>query len=447
MLLLLLQTRVRFYLNFIRWHFTRRVLIELGFLSLFGLYLAVRSPADIGYRIDALFTGAYSPTGLQTRITWLWLFYLVSEIIAWFTLRPTADHDLLVSLPVPTKTLVGYYLLRYFLKMALLILLASSPFLAGTQSGLFRMTAFCLVVVVLFIIGLAAFAQAEKIRQRRGFPGRWLLVEIITLGLLVAVPEIFKHIPTINLLLWLVLALLSAVFFFQQIVKKFHPASVVNAGETSHWFSQKTLWHFARAQTLACGMNDFYFLLRKKRSIFWLLALETLVVSASIFSQTKLAAALISSVFIQLFFSWLFILNLMLALFERDAQSMEIFRHLPLAARQIWLGRWLLVTLFCSAPLVLPLGLVLVKFPFTWQMPVFFSAILLLIPAVLATIFCNTGFALFPQANLAGYTMNFSILLVILFWFYLPFGSLFILGMMLIWIRKSQQHFQWVEIS
>lgn len=447
MLLLLLQTRFRYYLNFIHWHFTRRVLIELGFLSLFGIYLAVRSPADIGYRIDALFTGAYSPTGLQTRLSWLWLFYLVSEITAWFTLRPTADRDLLISLPVPTKTLGSYYLLRYFLKITPLIILGSAPFLTGTPSWLIRATAFGLAGAILLLIGLVAFAQAEKIRRRSGFPGRWLLVEIIVLGLLGATPEIYNRIPAINIQLSFVVALLPAGFLLRQTLTQFHPVNGVDSGKTSRWFTQKTLWRIARSQTLACSMNDFYFLLRKKTSVFWLLALETIVVSASILSQTRLVAALISSVFIQLFFSWLFILNLMLALFERDTRVTQIFRHLPLSARQIWLGRWLLVALFCSAPLVLPLGLVLVKFSLTWQVPFFYGAILLLIPAALATIFCNTGFALFPQANLAAWMMNFSILLVVLFWFYLPFGSLFILGMMLFWIRKSQQHFQWVEIS
>jgi hypothetical protein len=447
MLRLLLQTRWRYYVNFLRCHFSRRLLIELGLLLLFGLYLAIRSPADIGFRIEPIFAEAYSPARVETWLGLLWLFYWLAEAAAFITLRPTADRDLLVGLPVSPKTFAGYYLLRFFLKISPILIFGSVPFLGGAKGWIFRCTAFCLVSGVLISLGLAAFAQAGQIR-RRGFPGRWLLVESITLSLLGVAPQIFQQLPAINLQAGLLISLLPGGFLFRKILKNFSPDSDAgNSRQTGHWLPEKTLWRFISSKTLSCSVNDLYFLLRKKRGVFWILGLETFVVSASVLSQTEITAALISSVFIQVLFGWLFVLNSLMILFDRDARTFQIFRILPLSARQVWLGRWWLAALFCAVPLVLPLGIVFIKFPVTMQLPIFSGAILLLIPAALATIFCNTGFALFPQANLATYLMNFSILLVILFWFYMPFGSLFILGIMLVWIRKSQQHFQRVEIS
>lgn len=444
MLKLLLKTRLLYYLNFIRAHFSRRLQIEIGLLALLGLYLLLRSPADIGYRLDGIFSGAYSPERLESRVGLLWLFYLLAEAAAYVTLRPTADRDLLAGLPVSQNTFFGYSLLRFLLKISPLLFVGTIPFLGSPRPLTFRLSVFALTNLVLLTPALLAFSQARQLRRRRFW--RWLLMEVPLLVLLIFAPKPFRQMPEWGLLFWFAIALLVSGGIFWHTLHTFSPENIGSGTRrTGTLLTGHTLWRFTQSATLACSINDLYFLLRKKRSVFWMLGLETFVVSASVLSQKELAAALISIVFIQVLFSWLLVLNLLLVLFERDAK-LQIFRNLPLNASQVWWARWLLVAFFCAAPLLLPLGIILAKFHLTLQFPLFAAGILLLVPSVLGTIFCNTGFTLFPQANLAGYLMNFSILLVVLFWFYMPFGSFFILGIMLFWIRKSQKHFQLAEI-
>jgi hypothetical protein len=76
----------------------------------------------------------------------------------------------------------------------------------------------------------------------------------------------------------------------------------------------------------------------------------------------------------------------------------------------------------------------------------FYFLLALLIPAVFAAMYCNAGFGLFPNLKFCGVLLNIALGLIILFWFYMPFGSLILLGIGALWIRKSQRHFQFLEL-
>jgi hypothetical protein len=51
-------------------------------------------------------------------------------------------------------------------------------------------------------------------------------------------------------------------------------------------------------------------------------------------------------------------------------------------------------------------------------------------------------FGLFPNTKYCGLLLNISLGLMILFWFYMPFGTLLLLAISALWIHKSQRHFQ-----
>ena len=72
----------------------------------------------------------------------------------------------------------------------------------------------------------------------------------------------------------------------------------------------------------------------------------------------------------------------------------------------------------------------------------FAAAVILAVPAIFALLFCNAAFGMFPHARYASLIMNVFILLMMLFWFYMPFGSLMLLGFMLLRVRKTQRQFQ-----
>ena len=97
---LLFKTRLRYYRNFIRAHFDRVTLLDLALIGLILLYLTARSPADIGYRLEALLSPDFAEQWQVRWLTLLPLFYLVAEVMAWVTLRP-ANGKFLAPCPLP----------------------------------------------------------------------------------------------------------------------------------------------------------------------------------------------------------------------------------------------------------------------------------------------------------------------------------------------------------
>ena len=455
MLKLLLKYRFIYYRNFIYRHFTRRVKIELGLIMLLLFYMLVRSPADMGYNLRFLGT-----TDFNTRWPLFWLnmlplLYAIFEVSAYVTLRPGADWNISGALPIPGSTIINYYLLRYFFKTGLWLIAGTFLFLGGTLGIGWRLLNMSIALVWLLIITLIAFLQAFHLRNREATGWLiWFFIEITVFSGLFLVSDwgllVFQGFSLSS-----VGVLLSGMIFlpliFIMLRQRYHPAITPVQKRQSRIFHKLFDVYgkhvsFMQKPIGALILNDLLFLVRRKRILFFSLILETAILSAAIISQEKLMGALVSSVFIQLLFGWLFVINILLVLFERDADFMIVIRMLPVSAVKIWGARWLLIAGLVAFPVLIPYLIIFYKFELVYQFWVFLSVVIWLVPGILATLYCNTGFALFPQAQLTAYILNISILLMVLFWFYMPFGTLIFLGVSLVWIRKAQQHYQRIEL-
>jgi hypothetical protein len=99
-----------------------------------------------------------------------------------------------------------------------------------------------------------------------------------------------------------------------------------------------------------------------------------------------------------------------------------------------------------AIPMLVPILIIPLKFAITTGF-IFFLAFAFGIPMVFAALYCNAGFGLFPNIRYCGVLLNISLGLMLLFWFYMPFGTLLLLAIAALWIRKSQRHFQLLEIT
>src|SRR5262245_7528342 len=192
MFLLLFKTRLRYYRNFLRAHFDRVTMIELSCIGLILLYLAVRSPADIGYRLEIFFTPEFAAKWPERWLSLLPVFYFAAEFSAWVTLRPADEWQILAALPFQKHALLRYHLARHFLKTATLLLVGVLPFAFGRgdfwSGGLQSVTA----LVFMSALQLAAFAQAHLLRSgaaAAGKWGRWAAGEILIVTLLLLGPQ------------------------------------------------------------------------------------------------------------------------------------------------------------------------------------------------------------------------------------------------------------------
>ena len=142
----------------------------------------------------------------------------------------------------------------------------------------------------------------------------------------------------------------------------------------------------------------------------------------------------------------LLLMKTILLLFQNDVDGDELTRTLSIKASSFWLARWLFIFGFLSLQMVIPI--IIIPFVFKVSLGYFGFALagLFGFPSIMATLYCNSGFGMFPHVHLTGYMISVSILLIILFWFFMPFGSIIILGVILFWIRKSQKRFQYLEL-
>lgn|GEM_PF-2959944 len=458
MLILLIKTRLRFYVNFIRHHFNRRMKIELALILLLFIYLLGRSPADIGYNLQFLFSKAFVHQWITFWANSLPIFYLLFELFAYLTMRSSGEWHLLGSLPFARTSIISYHFWRYIFKTLVILFWGTLPFLIIQTSFLTRLFHFFLAMVILFLLKLVAFLQAFQWRKQslkwyqKIFP--WCLIEAGLLGgLWVGGPGIRLMLVHLSypalLILFIGIALIGTL---SQLIRHIYEPGLIE----SQFVHQRFSGYFTPAlrflkrihkPTTALIYFDLLFLIRRKRSLFLVILIETGVLFAAVLAQDTLDSALVSIIFIQIIFSWLFILNMAFTLFERDTTSASLFKFLALSPARLWYSRWILMLVLTGLPLLLPALVCLFKFTMNLRLFSLLLTTLFGIPALLAAFFCNTGFALFPQAKLAGYSFNILILLALLFWFYMPFGSILILAIMLIWIRKSQRHFQNVEFS
>jgi len=156
-------------------------------------------------------------------------------------------------------------------------------------------------------------------------------------------------------------------------------------------------------------------------------------------------AGYVSLLFLELLFS-LLLIDSVLHLFKRDVAMLELIRSLPITAASFWMSRWLLVVAMIAIPLSVPIIITLFKFGIGLEFFLFLIAAILMIPGSIAVIFCNSGFGMFPHVNLSGYLTVIVVIVMVLFWFFMPFGTLMLLAVMILWIRKSQRNFQYLEV-
>ena len=452
MLILLIITRLRYYYNFIRYHFDRRTLVEIGFILLVLLFLLGRSPADIGYSLTFLFAPDFPHQWVNIWAKSLLFLYIVFEILAFFTMRPTGEWHILGGLPFAKSAMVNYHLLRYAGKTFVLVLLASLPFLIGPTHFLVRLihfgTALSLLLALQFIAFLRAFTLRNQYRKLLKF-FRWLLAEGPLIILLFFISPALQHVLQTFSIYEIITLLFGCILGFTLLLMiwRIYDPSQIESKSVSRPVRTSNLWEIVRKQISALLVNDTIFLLHHKRSLFLIMFIETITLSITCIAYDLAAEAFTSCIVLQIIFSWFFIINMLMILFERDAETQRVIRILPVAPRKLWFARWLLASALICIPMIVPAIMTLVKFSLSLKLFIFIVSGLFGIPAIFATLYCTTGFALFPHAKLAQNIMNLSVLFVILFWFFMPLGSILFLAVALIWANKSRKHFQFSEVT
>lgn len=457
MLKLLLKTRFRYYHNFFLYHFDRRLRIELGIIGLIFLFLLLRSPADIGYSLKFLSAPDFPEKWRQVWAAALPVIYLIFEILAFLTLRTSGEWAMLGSLPFSRPVILRYQLFRFAWKVAPVFFIGTLPFLIGWTTHFSNLFHFFIAIGTWACLFLLAFWQAFTLRQQKAGKSMKLLIWFTTESTLLtllyfigrAFPKWFAdRIAGLGLIFAIEIFLIIALVV---LLRQFYEPAYLAADSTKFTiqlnfskFWQNRGW--SRNQLTSFIFNDIIYLIRQKRAVIFMLIFESVFLSFLSLAHEEEKAAFVSLLFLEVFFSWLFLLNMLMILFERDANSAGIIRALPIGAGRYWLARWILTFFLLMLPAIIPTIILAVRFSISPGLVLFGLTALVGIPGIWALIYCNTGFALFPQVKLASYLLNLSVLMVLLFWFYMPFGSLIILGVMVFWIFKSQRHFQNMEI-
>ena len=457
MLSLLIKTRLKYYRNYIRYHFDRRTKIELAIIFLFLLLLLARSPADIGYNFKWMSDEKFPQNWASFFSIFMLIFYLLAEGFAFYTLRHSREWQLLGSLPFSKKSVTNYYLFRQLSKTILLILIGCLPFLLSFTSSVgIRIFRFIAAIGALIFLQLTAFNQAYRLRNpNQPFRHKiipWMLVEFLILGLIIInvqwLKTIFSETLNIGLLmlfsLWIILPI-----FMKYIYKTFVLRDIENKTFQRRKYPDKeTVFSFTKVMRgfyPSFIIHDILFFWRQKRSALLIPMLGSIIAITICIAENDAKAIYVSLIFLEGLFS-LLLIDTLLTLFNKDVEAFGLIRSLPVTAASLWLSRWLLLAGLISIPVLTPILITLIKFGMNLEFLFFGVAALCIIPGIFATLFCNSAFGMFPHINLAGYIIAASVILMFLFWFFMPFGTLIILGVMLFWIRKSQRNFQYLEV-
>ena len=456
MLKLLIRNRLRYYRNYLKYHLDRITAIELGLILLVFLLLVARSPADIGYDLKWFFSNDFPQQWAKIFYFSLPIFYIISEFFAWLTLRPSQEWHILGTLPFRKPAITNYYLLRHATKISSFIFIVALAFLGGSQPFYLRIIILFSGLGLLLSLQLTSFAQAQLIRnphnhQWKGYL-RWSVSEFCLIGCLLALNETIQRGLTVPLSFhqlivfaaWLlnilIYYLIQRHFVLYQTGSKASRKPIAAKVQTYSVFSNKLI-----GPKTAFSFRDILFLWRQKRSTYYLfISSEIILILISIFMEEAFAAC-VTLLSLQLVISFMLIKTVVL-LFQNDVDGYELTRTFPIKSGSFWLARWLFIFGFLSLQMIIPFGIIPVVFKINTGFAFFVAAGLFGIPSIMATLYCNSGFGLFPHVHLTGYMIIASILLIILFWFFMPFGSLIILGVILFWIRRSQKRFQYLEL-
>jgi len=453
MLRLLIKTRLRYYRNYIRYHFDRTTLVEIGIIFFIFLLLLGRSPADIGFNLN-WFTGE----DFFDKWTALWLtllpfVYIFSELFAHQTFRITHEQQILGILPFHTTEIARYYLFRLVGKLSLLILPGSLPFWAGKNMAIgLKALHFLTALGLLMFLILFSFMQAYSWRTPRWTKlkriGRWLLLDVAILAVLVHgthfFTPIFKGAVTVQIL-GLVLAWIFVLFLFKRILTSFILSDAT--ARRQRLYKNKTIYSTRLMNGVVSAFigNDILFLLRQKRSAVFIPMGGMLIMTIIALFEAQVNAVFAGLIIVEIISSFFLIKSVML-LFENDADSIVLLKSFPATSGQKYNARWCLLYLIVVIQSIIPLLIILIKFEPDVKIGVLSGVTLFLLPAILATLYCNTGFGLFPHFRLFEIIFTITLLFMFLFWFFMPFGTVIILFLILFWIRKSRRNFKFSEI-
>jgi len=458
MLILLIKTRLNYYRNYIRYHFDRTTKIEIALIVLILVLLTFRSPADIGYNFKWLHDEKFPYQWASFFSIYLIIFYLLSEGLAFHTLRLATEWQLLGTLPFPKGSILNYYLLCHLSKTGILILIGCLPFLFTLSSNMeVRALRFFTTMGILLFLQFMTFYQAHRLRNthQQFVSGvlRWFLVDALILIIIVSTAPWLRSAFSKSLfnfqLLWFWLLYIALPVLWVQIHKNFNlPDVESNISHGRRLLGEKSLTKLTplmRGFYRSFFINDLLFLWRKKRSSAVIPVLFLIIAIILSLAEKSETAGYVSLLFLELLFS-LLLIDSVLHLFKRDVAMLELIRSLPITAASFWMSRWLLVVAMIAIPLSVPIIITLFKFGIGLEFFLFLIAAILMIPGSIAVIFCNSGFGMFPHVNLSGYLTVIVVIVMVLFWFFMPFGTLMLLAVMILWIRKSQRNFQYLEV-
>lgn len=455
MLIRLFKMRLRYYRNYIRYHFDRPTILLLTFIILVLVLLTGRSPADIGYSLEFLQRAEFPARWQQLFIQLLLAFYLLAEIFAFLTLRLSQEWSLLGTLPISRTVVLNYILLRHLAKSSVPILLTLALFWVGPGGFLSPCLRSLAALSGVLFLHLYAFLQAYHWYQRQR-PGwqrmlRWLGPELLIWSMLWLIIHTRRPLQLsdhhwllgLGIATGLTAVLLLVIYracFPARIDGTFTPASKrIQAPRLStRSFIMKNVYP-------ALLYRDFLYLRRQNRSFFLVLIFGAGLIFIIGAFQPDAQSAAVAFLFAYGLFSFILI-NLLLKLFSHDRETVALVRVFNVGAGTLWLARWLFAALMLTLPIVITILMLVLKFGLAQSLLLALLAALVFIPAVFATLYCCAGFGLFPYINFATLMLNISLLFIVLLWFFVPFGSVLIIFLWIVWIPRSLRHFRKMEV-
>lgn len=451
----LLKMRLRYYRNYIRYHFDRPTILLLTFIVLMLLFLTGRSPADIGYSLEFLRQAEFPAQWQLLFMRLLLPLYVLAQIFAFMTLRSRQEWSLLGTLPIARSAVLSYILLRHLAKSALVIGVVLALFWVGPGSFGGQCLRSLTALAVILFLQACAFFQAYRWHQRQR--PRWQRI-LGWLGLELPIWSIWlvglgagQQLQQANghWLAALGIATVLAAATLHRIYRTCIPGRIDGADTKPRQRSaairpvaRPGLW---RSVYGALIWRDFFYLRRQNRSFFLILVGGAGIIFTICAFQSDAPSAAVAFLFTFGLYSFILI-NLLLKLFQQDQATIALVRMLNVGAGTLWLARWLFAALVLTLPILITILMLMLKFGLAQSLVLAFLAALVFIPAVFATLFCCAGFGLFPYINFATLMLNFSLLFIVLLWFFVPFGSVLIIFLWLSWIPRSLRHFRKLEV-
>ena len=456
MLFLLLKMSALHSWNYVRDKFDKTTIVYVALIGLMVFYLAGRSSGDIGLRLLALPAQNFSQQWLGLWSGVLPLYYLFSEFSAVLTLRSSALGALLASLPLTHKTINRFVLVKYFVKFIGPFFVLVFPFVLGNAAWPYRATLALSGGAVLLAVQLVAWLQAHRLLRTKSHLRRvllrWLAPEAIFLALL-AVPALWtndmQQLVAIfsNGFFTIAAVLLCCALYRLAVHTDVLLFSASDRGALWHGSGRvRRIDHPPNSRFFTLFLHDLHFVRKKKKSIFAIQAAGAFLALMISLNSSEASAALAGVVFMQCLWSF-FLINVLTDLFKRDAAALALLRSLRLTAMELWRTRFAFAATMLAVPFVPALAIVLLQAGTAASLSGIAVLAMLGIPGLLAMLYTTAGFGTLPHVNFGATMMNLSLLLIVLFWFYLPFGSFFILLVLLYWLRKSHRNLELVEVE